>query len=177
MLVKRAFRVDFCGPLSSPRKKERKSVKWRKRGDTRGWGTRRRAVERPSLRDVNVAPGARLRRQRAHMGFADRTQFWGKGWKGGLKGRWMPDDIMTDGNVSVCFSYVETRNEGIVVERVSFSLAVHFRALHDRAQCWSFASSSIIRIRSHLELGSVRETKSLGKRIILLRIQRHLMRV
>lgn len=37
----------------------------------------------PSLRDVNVAPGARLRRQRAHMGFADRTQFRGRGGQEG----------------------------------------------------------------------------------------------
>lgn len=47
-----------------------------------------------------------------------------KGWAGGLKGRLMSDDIMTDGNVSVCFSYVGIRNEGAVVERVSFRCAL-----------------------------------------------------
>jgi len=33
---------------------------------------------RPSLRDVSAAPGARLRRQRAHMGFAERSS---GGWR------------------------------------------------------------------------------------------------
>lgn len=50
--------------------KEEKRKKERARGMTR--------EPRPSLRDVSVAPGARLRRQCAHMGFTDPST---RGWR------------------------------------------------------------------------------------------------
>lgn len=73
-------------------KGEKKSEDTRK-GQVKGRGRIARRGLCPSLRDVSEAPGARLRSHRAHMGLM--VPLWG------LKDCWMPDDIMTDGNVSV----------------------------------------------------------------------------
>lgn len=78
--------------------RENRAIKEEKRKKERNVRVRGVMRElRPSLRDVSVAPDARLREQCAHMGFTDRTSR-------SLKNDWMPDDIMTDGNVSVCSS-------------------------------------------------------------------------
>jgi hypothetical protein len=124
-----------------------------------------------------VAPGATITSAtRAHGVRRSRTVS-ARGCAAGLKGRWMPDDIMTDGNVSICSSYIGIRKEGAArLERVSFPLAVHFCALHDgSARRQTFASPSII-IRSRPERAAGGRGTDRG-RIILLETQRHLTRL
>lgn len=70
MLVKKR---PVSGPFLLPGE-ENGAVKEEKRKKERNVRVREVTREpRPSLRDVSMAPGARLRRQCAHMGFTDRS--------------------------------------------------------------------------------------------------------
>lgn len=83
----------------------------------------------------------------------------------GLKGRWMPDDIMTDGDVSVCSSG-ETRNEGAAVAgRVSFvrSSVSTFELSVAVPRCQSFSrhhrssDDRVLRVHTHVCVERERE--------------------
>lgn len=76
MLVKRASRFWTIFFLSGRGKGNRKRERKRRKKRERVTGVT--GESRPSLRDVSVAPGARLRRQRVHMGFAERSS---GGWR------------------------------------------------------------------------------------------------